>query len=97
MTIGLAIIAAGLALASYKYTASVLGYIVIRHNKMFGYGDRIRIGGLEGKVRNVGMFHIVVEELKESGNQAGKPTGRVFRIPTDVVASKPILKYPKRD
>lgn len=89
------IIALGLALALQKYVASFFGYFVIVFSHMFQVGDRIRIGSWKGDVRDVRMFHFVLDEVGEDEKLGGELTGRILNMPNLIVLDQPVLNFSK--
>src|SRR3972149_8555004 len=81
MAVYISVVAIGLALALQKYVASFFGYFVISFSKMLQVGDRIRIDRFKGDVRNVGLFHLVLDEVGEDEKLGGELTGRVLHGP----------------
>ncbi|MBI2854442.1 MAG: mechanosensitive ion channel family protein [Chloroflexi bacterium] len=91
----ISIITIGLALALQKYVACFFGYFVITFTKMFQTGDRIRIGSFKGDVRDIRMFHFVLDEVGEDEKLGGELTGRILHMPNLIVLDQPVLNYSK--
>jgi small-conductance mechanosensitive channel len=89
------ILAIGLALALQKYTASFFAFFVITFSKIYDLGDRIRIGGIKGDVRHVGLMHTTLEEVGEDEKLGGELTGRLLYVPNLVILDQPVLNYSK--
>ena len=95
MAVYISVVAIGLALALQKYVASFFGYFVISFSKMLQVGDRIRIDRFKGDVRNVGLFHLVLDEVGEDEKLGGELTGRILHVPNLIVLDQPVLNYSK--
>jgi small-conductance mechanosensitive channel len=95
MAVAVPILAAGLAVALQKYTASFFGYFVINFSRIYGPGDRIRIGNIKGDVRWVGLIHTTLEEVGEDEKLGGELTGRILHVPNLVILDQPVLNYSK--
>jgi small-conductance mechanosensitive channel len=95
MAIAVPILAAGLAVALQKYTASFFGYFVINFSRIYVPGDRIRIGNIKGDVRWVGLIHTTLEEVGEDEKLGGELTGRILHVPNLVILDQPVLNYSK--
>ena len=95
MAIAVPILAAGLAVALQKYTASFFGYFVINFSRIYAPGDRIRIGNIKGDVRWVGMIHTTLEEVGEDEKLGGELTGRILHVPNLIILDQPVLNYSK--
>lgn len=95
LAIYVSIIALGLALALQKYIASYFGYFYISFSHIFSIGDRIRIGTIKGDVRQIGLFHFVLEEVGEDEKLGGELTGRILHIPNLIVLDQPVLNFSK--
>lgn len=89
------ILAVGLALALQKYLASMAAYFVITQSRIYGIGDRIRIGTLKGDVRRVGLLHTILEEVGEDEKLGGELTGRLLHVPNLVILDQAVLNYSK--
>ncbi|MDP2954698.1 MAG: mechanosensitive ion channel [Chloroflexota bacterium] len=89
------VIAIGLALALQKYTASLVAHFVIVFTRIYDLGDRIRIGGIKGDVRHVGLIHTILEEVGEDEKLGGELTGRLLHVPNLIVLDQPVLNYSK--
>jgi small-conductance mechanosensitive channel len=89
------VMALGLALALQKYLASFLAYFAIIFSRIYGEGDRIRIGNTKGDVRRVGLFHTTLEEVGEDEKLGGELTGRLLHLPNLLVLDQPVLNYSK--
>ena len=95
MAIAVPILAAGLAVALQKYTASFFGYFVINFSRIYAPGDRIRIGNIKGDVRWVGVIHTTLEEVGEDEKLGGELTGRILHVPNLIILDQPVLNYSK--
>ncbi len=95
MAVAVPILAAGLAVALQKYTASFFGYFVINFSRIYGPGDRIRIGNIKGDVRWVGLIHTTLEEVGEDEKLGGELTGRILHVPNLIILDQPVLNYSK--
>ena len=95
MAVAVPILAAGLAVALQKYTASFFGYFVINFSRIYVPGDRIRIGNIKGDVRWVGLIHTTLEEVGEDEKLGGELTGRILHVPNLVILDQPVLNYSK--
>jgi small-conductance mechanosensitive channel len=65
MAVAVPILAVGLGVALQKYIVSFFGCFVINFPRIYGPGDRIRIGGIKGDVRRIGLIHTTLEEMGE--------------------------------
>ncbi len=95
MAVAMPIMAAALAVALQKYTASFFGYFVINFSRIYAPGDRIRIGNIKGDVRWVGLIHTTLEEVGEDEKLGGELTGRILHVPNLVILDQPVLNYSK--
>jgi small-conductance mechanosensitive channel len=95
LAVYISIVAVGMALALQKYVASFFGYFVISFSKMLQVGDRIRIDKFKGDVRNIGLFHLVLDEVGEDEKLGGELTGRILHVPNLIVLDQPVLNYSK--
>jgi small-conductance mechanosensitive channel len=95
MAVAVPILAAGLAVALQKYTASFFGYFVINFSRIYAPGDRIRIGNIKGDVRWVGVIHTTLEEVGEDEKLGGELTGRILHVPNLIILDQPVLNYSK--
>lgn len=95
LAVYMSIMAIGLALALQKYVASYFGFFIMRFSRMFNLGDRIRIGNIKGDVKQIGLFHFVLEEVGEDEKLGGELTGRILHIPNLVVLDQAVLNYSK--
>src|SRR5512136_1054353 len=95
MAVAVPILAAGLAVALQKYTASFFGYFVINFSRIYSPGDRIRIGNIKGDVRWVGLIHTTLEEVGEDEKLGGELTGRILHVPNLIILDQPVLNYSK--
>ncbi|MBU2008224.1 MAG: mechanosensitive ion channel family protein [Chloroflexi bacterium] len=93
LSIYVTIIAIGLALALQKYVGSFVGYFLIRFGKFFAVGDRVRINGVKGDVRHMGLFHFILDEVGEDEKLGGELTGRILHMPNLMVLDQPILNF----
>jgi len=89
------LITVGLAVALQKYVASFFGYFVIVYSRMFQVGDRIRVGGWKGDVREIRTFHFVLDEVGEDEKLGGELTGRILNMPNLIVLDQPVLNFSK--
>ena len=89
------ILAIGLALALQKYVASFFSYFMIVISRIYGPGDRIRIGNIKGDVRWIGLIHTTLEEVGEDEKLGGELTGRLVHVPNLVILDQPVLNYSK--
>ncbi len=89
------LLAVGLAVALQKYVASLASYALIAFGKVFDVGDRIRIGNTKGDVRQIGLFHFILEEVGEDEKLGGELTGRLIHMPNAIVLDQPVLNYSK--
>ena len=89
------VVAVALAVALQKYVASFFGFFLIRFSRLFEVGDRIRMGLIKGDVKNVGLFHFILEEVGEDEKMGGELTGRLLHIPNLLVLDQPVLNYSK--
>ena len=87
------IAAIGFALALQKYVASFAGYFVLKGSRLFGVGDRIRIGSIKGDVRHIGLLHFILDEVGEGEKLGGELTGRILHIPNHIVLDQPVLNF----
>lgn len=95
LSVAVPILAIGLAVALQKYTASFFGFFVINFSRIYGPGDRIRIGNIKGDVRWVGLIHTTLEEVGEDEKLGGELTGRILHVPNLVILDQPVLNYSK--
>ncbi|MBI4297817.1 MAG: mechanosensitive ion channel [Chloroflexi bacterium] len=95
VSIYMPLIAVALALALQKYVASIASYLLITFSRVFDVGDRVRIGNIKGDVRQVGLFHFILEEVGEDEKLGGELTGRLLHIPNLIVLDQPVLNYSK--
>jgi small-conductance mechanosensitive channel len=95
MAIYISVIAIGMAVALQKYVASFFGYFVISLSRMFQVGDRIRIDKWKGDVRQIRLFHFVLDEVGEDEKLGGELTGRLLHMPNLIVLDQPVVNYSK--
>ena len=95
VAIYVSIIAIGLALALQKYIASFFAHFVIIFSQIYDVGNRIRIGGIKGDVRRVGLLHTTLEEVGEDEKLGGELTGRLIHVPNLIILDQPVLNYSK--
>lgn len=95
MAIYISVIAIAMAVALQKYVASFFGYFVISMSKMFQVGGRIRIDKFKGDVRQIRLFHFVLDEVGEDEKLGGEVTGRLLHMPNLIVLDQAVLNYSK--
>ena len=95
LAIYISIVAVGTALALQKYVASFFGYFIITMSKMIQVGDRVRLEKYKGDVREIGLFHLVLDEVGEDEKLGGELTGKILHIPNLVVLDQPVINYSK--
>ena len=93
LAIYIPVIAIGLALALQKQIANFFGYFSITFSRIYGRGDRIRIGDTKGDVQRVGLIHTILEEVGEGDKLGGELTGRLIHMPNLLVLDQPVLNY----
>ncbi len=93
LAIYIPVIAIGLALALQKQIANFFGYFSITFSRIYGKGDRIRIGDTKGDVQRVGLIHTILEEVGEGDKLGGELTGRLIHMPNLLVLDQPVLNY----
>ncbi len=88
-------VAVGAALALQKYVASFFGYFVITFSKMIQVGDRVRIDKYKGDVREIRLFHLVLDQVGEDEKLGGELTGKILHIPNLIILDQAVLNYSK--
>jgi len=78
--------ATGFALSIRDVITSFLAWFVLLTKKPFRIQDSIRIEGLEGKVRHIGTFYVVLDENPESDLD-------FYKVPTTLFIQKPIRNF----
>ena len=88
----LGIFSAGLAFAFRDILASFLGWLIIRTQKPFKVGDRIKLGKSLGDVLAVDWFYTTIIEVIENDNKTyAQSTGRITHIPNIKVLTEELI------
>jgi small-conductance mechanosensitive channel len=95
MAVAVPILAIGVGFALQRYISSFFGFFVINFTRIYGPGDRIRIGNIKGDVRWVGLIHTTLEEVGEDEKLGGELTGRILHVPNLIILDQPVLNYSK--
>ena len=92
LTVGLGLLAAGLAFALQEVIGSIAGWLSIIFGKPFSLGDRIESGGIHGDVVDVGVLRTT---LMETGNWLGglQNTGRIVTVSNAFLFKEPLFNY----
>jgi len=77
------LITAGVAVSLQNVIQSIVGYFILIGKYGIRTGDRVMIGGVSGKVIDVGLVRIHVMEMGGAG--ADTPTGRVVAFSNSIV------------
>jgi small-conductance mechanosensitive channel len=92
LTVGLGLVAAGLAFALQEVIGSIAGWLSIIFGKPFSLGDRIESGGIHGDVVDIGVLRTT---LMETGNWLGglQNTGRIVTLSNAFIFKEPLFNY----
>lgn len=88
------LLSAGIAIAMKDIFTNIAGWAFIIWVKPFGVTDRIQVGDYSGDVIDVSFFQTTLMEI---GNwvDADQSTGRVIRIPNNLVFTHSLANYSK--
>ncbi|RLF26754.1 MAG: hypothetical protein DRN01_04035 [Thermoplasmata archaeon] len=87
---GLLTAAVGLALS--KPISGVVAWIVMVTKRPFEIGDRVKIGGVKGDVKDITLTHVFLDEI--GGTTSGEEeSGRVVAIPNSTLFDSNIINY----
>ncbi len=94
LTTFLGLLSAGIAIAMKDIFTNIAGWAFIIWVKPFGVTDRIQIGDYSGDVIDISFFQTTLMEI---GNwvDADQSTGRVIRIPNNLVFTHSLANYSK--
>ena len=95
LAVYVSLIAISLSFALQRYIASFFAYFVIHYARIYGVGDRIRIGATKGDVMHIGFLQTILKEVGEDEKMGEELTGRVIHIPNLVTIDQPVLNYSK--
>lgn len=92
LTVGLGLLAAGLAFALQEVIGSIAGWLSIIFGRPFSLGDRIETGGIHGDVIDIGILRTT---LMETGNWLGgqQNTGRIVTLSNAFIFKEPLFNY----
>ena len=92
LTVGLGLLAAGLAFALQEVIGSIAGWLSIIFGRPFLLGDRIETGGIHGDVIDIGVLRTT---LMETGNWLGgqQNTGRFVTLSNAFIFKEPLFNY----
>lgn len=92
LTVGLGLLAAGLAFALQEVIGSIAGWLSIIFGRPFSLGDRIESGGIHGDVIDIGILRTT---LMETGNWLGgqQNTGRIVTLSNAFIFKEPLFNY----
>lgn len=82
------LIATGFAFAIRDVILSYIAWFILLTKKPFKIGDYISIEGVEGLVKHIGMFYVLLDDSPETYED-------FFKIPNKIFLEKPIHNYGK--
>lgn len=92
----LAIVGAGLAIATQNVVKDLLGAIVIFQYRLFSKGDRITVGNVTGEVIDVGILRTLLLEVglpKEPHVEVLERSGRVLSLPNELFLTSTVYNH----
>lgn len=84
----LGLIATGFAFAIRDVILSYISWFILLTKKPFKIGDYIYVEGIEGLVKHIGMFYVLLDDSPETYED-------YYKIPNKVFLEKPIHNYGK--
>lgn len=92
LTVGLGLVAAGLAFALQEVIGSIAGWLSIIFGRPFTLGDRIETGGIHGDVIDISVLRTT---LMETGSWLGgmQATGRIVTLSNAFIFKEPLFNY----
>ncbi|MDK2911369.1 MAG: MscS family rane protein [Methanolobus sp.] len=82
------LIATGFAFAIRDVILSYIAWFILLTKKPFKIGDYISIEGVEGLVKHIGMFYVLLDDSPETYED-------FFKVPNKIFLEKPIRNYGK--
>ncbi len=82
------LIATGFAFAIRDVILSYIAWFILLTKKPFKIGDHIKIEGVEGLVKHIGMFYVLLDDSPETYED-------FYKIPNKMFLEKPIHNYGK--
>lgn len=93
----LSLVAAALTIANKEVILNLTAWPVITWRRLFGIGDRIKIGTQAGDVTALGILYFTLAEIGPLAETPGGPpdqhTGRMLKIPNSVVFTQALTNY----
>lgn len=93
LTVSLGVAGAAVAFALQQVLASAVAWIQISAGRVYGVGDRVKMGGVIGDVIHINVFLTTLMEVGGDWIQADQYSGRVVRIPNSAIYKDPIFNY----
>lgn len=88
----LGFIGAGLAIALREYLASFLAWFYILGQRSIALGSRIEVGDVRGDVIDIGVFKLVLVEVRAEG-LGEQSTGRLVTVPNYKFLTDPVYHF----
>ena len=92
LNVALGVAGAGVAFALQEVIISIAGWFVINFSHFFKTGDRVRVGGINGDVIDIGLLRTTLMEVGEWVN-GDLYNGRVVRVANSFVFKDPVFNY----
>lgn len=92
ITVVLGLASAGLAFALQEVIMSIAGWVAIQAGGIYNAGDRVRLGGVQGDVIDLGMLRTTIMEVGQWVN-GDLYNGRIVRVPNSFVFKEPVYNY----
>lgn len=86
IAIFLGLIATGFAFAIRDVILSYISWFILLTKKPFKIGDHIHIEGIEGMVKHIGMFYVLLDDSPETYDD-------FYKVPNKLFLEKPIRNY----
>lgn len=93
----LSLIAAALTIVSKELILNFLAWPIITWRRLFGIGDRVRVGEQAGDVVDMGILYFTLAEISPVRDDPEAPadqhTGRVVKLPNSLTITQPVVNY----
>lgn len=93
----LSLVAAALTIANKEVILNLTAWPVITWRRLFGIGDRIKVGSQAGDVTALGILYFTLAEIGPVAETPDAPpdqyTGRMVKIPNSLVFTQPLTNY----
>lgn len=93
MTVSLGVAGAAVAFALQQVLSSAVAWIQVTAGKVYGVGDRVKMGGVVGDVVHINVFLTTLMQVGGDWITADQYSGRIVRVPNSAIYQDPVFNY----